>query len=114
MQVDYFLECNKATILLSLEQSIKPPRGSLLEIASGSGQYILSYFAAHFPNIEFQPTEINRGLFQSINARKYNLPNLLSTKYLNVSSDPSVWLDSQLVNKQYDYILNINMLTMSV
>jgi len=76
-------------------------------------EVVISYFTAHFPNIEFQPTEINRRLFETINACTHNLSNVLPAKYLDVSSDPSVWLGGQLMNTQYDYILNINMLHVS-
>ncbi|XP_029344467.1 cytochrome P450 4C1 isoform X2 [Acyrthosiphon pisum] len=105
-------ERNKESILSSLKNCMDPSGGSLLEISSGSGQHI-SYFAAHFPNIEFQPTEINRRLFETINACTHNLSNVLPAKYLDVSSDPSVWLGGQLMNTQYDYILNINTLHVS-
>jgi len=83
-----------------------------LEISSGKGQHI-SYFAEHFPNIEFQPTKINRRFIENINACTYNLSNVLPAKYLDLSADPSLWLGVQLMNKQYDYILNINMLHVS-
>ncbi|XP_022168176.1 methyltransferase-like 26 [Myzus persicae] len=106
-------ERNKESILSSLKKCVDPSGGSLLEISSGTGQHI-SYFAENFPNIEFQPTEIYRRLFETINAcTKYNLSNVLPAKYLDISSDLSVWLSGQLMNKQYDYILNINMLHVS-
>lgn len=102
-------ERNKESILSALKKYMDPSGGSLLEISSGSGQH-MSYFAAHFSNIEFQPTEINRRLFETINACTHNLSNVLPAKYLDVSSEPSVWLSGQFMNIQYDYILNINML----
>jgi len=102
-------ERNKESILSSLKKFMDPSGGSLLEISSGRGQHV-SYFAEHFPNIEFQPTEINRKFIKDINACTYNLLNILPAKYLDVSSDPSVWRGGQLMNKQYDYILNLNML----
>ena len=48
-------ERNKDPILSVLE-SVLPRKGSVLEIASGTGQHVC-YFAASLPGLEWQPTE---------------------------------------------------------
>ena len=48
-------ERNKEPILTVLE-SVLPPTGRVLEIASGTGQHVC-YFAAALPGLQWQPTE---------------------------------------------------------
>lgn len=87
-----------------MKKCMDPSDGALLEISSGSCQH-KSYFATHFPNIDFQPTEINIRLFETINTCTHNnMSYVLLAKYLDVSSDPFMWFDGQLMNTQYDYL----------
>jgi len=48
-------ERNKDPILTVLE-AVLPPSGTVLEIASGTGQHVC-FFAAELPGIRWQPTE---------------------------------------------------------
>lgn len=107
-------ERNRGPILSSLKTFIGPHSANLLEISSGTGQHV-SFFASNFPNIEFQPTEFDKSLLGSINAyiSHMNLSNVLPAKYLDASEEPNLWLNGELKEKKYDYVLNINMLHVS-
>lgn len=107
-------ERNQEPILSSLKKFINPLGGNMLEISSGTGQHV-SFFALNFPNIEFQPTEFDQSLLESINAYTNNksLSNVLPAKYLDVSTEPDQWLDGELSKKKYNYVLNVNMMHIS-
>jgi SAM-dependent methyltransferase len=68
-------ERNKDQILTVLKE-ILPSSGMALEIASGTGQHA-AYFAAHFPRLIWQPTDLSEN-FPSIRAwrEEAGLPNL--------------------------------------
>lgn len=107
-------ERNQGPILSCLKRFINPQCGSILEISSGTGQHV-SFFAPNFSNIEFQPTEFDQSLLESINAYRTHMKssNVLPAKYLDVSTEPDLWLDGELRKKKYDYVLNVNMLHVS-
>lgn len=105
-------ERNRRPILLALKKYIDmSENGTLLEISSGTGQHV-SYFASNFPNIKFQPTEIDTRLLKCINYYTINrhLSNVLTAKYLNVTTESDHWFGGILKYKKYDYVLNINMM----
>ena len=60
-------ERNKDPILTVLE-SVLPATGSVLEIASGTGQHVC-FFAAELPGIRWQPTEPDESHREAIAAR---------------------------------------------
>jgi SAM-dependent methyltransferase len=70
-------ERNKQPIL-SVLQRVLPERGTLLELASGTGQHA-SYFAQHMPGWTLQPSDLEAANLASISAwvRESALPNLL-------------------------------------
>lgn len=107
-------ERNREPILSSLKKILDPTRGNMLEISSGTGQHV-SFFALHFPNIIFQPTEYDSSLLKSINAyiNSMNLSNVLPAKYLDVSTEYDQWLDGELIENKFNYVLNINMIHIS-
>lgn len=107
-------ERNKGPILTSLKKFIDQPGGKILEISSGTGQHA-TYFASNFPNFIFQPTELDRNLFNSIDlySKSMNLSNVLPPKYLDASTEPDQWLDGDAVKNPFDYVLNINMIHVS-
>ena len=69
-------ERNKAPVLTVL-QRILPPTGTLLEVASGTGQHAV-HFAQHLPSWTVQPTDIDGDNLASIQAwaHEEGLPNL--------------------------------------
>ena len=106
---------NKDPILQTLKLYINKNHPSfLLEISSGSGQHI-SHFAPNFPNVTFQPTELEKGLFQSIDAyaEDSNVKNIKEAQFLDVKDSASGWLNQTLKAGSVDYILNCNMMHIS-
>jgi SAM-dependent methyltransferase len=77
-------ERNKQPILEVLER-VSPRPGTLLEIASGTGQHA-AHFAARLPELVYQPTDIDDSNLASIAAwqREAALPNLLPPLRLDV------------------------------
>ncbi|MBV1796318.1 DUF938 domain-containing protein [Siccirubricoccus sp. G192] len=67
---------NRAAILAVLARHL-PPRGSVLEVASGTGEHV-AHFAAALPGLVFQPSDPDAAARTSIDAwaRQAGLPNL--------------------------------------
>lgn len=96
-------ERNKDPILTVLE-SVLPASGSVLEIASGTGQHVC-FFAAELPGIRWQPTEPDAPHVEAIatRIRESGLTNIAAPIVLDVH-EPR-WP----VAPRYDAIICINM-----
>ena len=94
---------NRAPILKVLREHL-PQLGTILEIASGTGEHI-SYFARAMPHLNWQPTDIDTGAILSTAAycKDASLANLALPKRLDVMS--SNWPYTQLAG-----VLCINMI----
>ncbi|RYZ09792.1 MAG: DUF938 domain-containing protein [Myxococcales bacterium] len=81
-------ERNKQPILEVLER-IVPSTGTLLEVASGTGQHA-AHFAARLPALLYQPTDLEDANLASIRAwrSELSLPNLLAPLRLDVCESP--------------------------
>lgn len=79
-------ERNKQPILEVL-QRVLPERGTLLEVASGTGQHAL-YFAQHLRGWTIQPSDVEPENIASIEAHRFEaaLPNLLAPVQLDVAA----------------------------
>jgi SAM-dependent methyltransferase len=79
-------ERNKQPILEVL-QRVLPTSGSLLEIASGSGQHA-AFFASALPALDYQPSDLDEANLRSIRAWVDDaaLPNLRAPLTLDVCS----------------------------
>lgn len=114
-------ERNKEPILEVLKKFIDSNvNSSLLEISSGVGMHS-SFFAEHFPKTNFQTSEFETGVFESINAYRRNCAsdNVLEPVFIDISKDVNSW-DSTFQDKKikdcqnsFDYMLNINMMHIS-
>ena len=60
-------ERNTAPIIAVLERAL-PVRGTVLEVASGTGQHIMA-FAARFPELQWQPSDVDPELRASVEQR---------------------------------------------
>ncbi|XP_026684373.1 methyltransferase-like 26, partial [Diaphorina citri] len=103
---------NKQPILDILKDHISlSDKRKCLEISSGSGQHV-SFFAPHFPNVRFYPSEESRFLFDSINehVKSDGLGNVEQARYIDASSPPETWYDGKLQKETLDYVYNCNMI----
>ncbi len=78
---------NKAHILTTL-QTVLPPQGSALEVASGTGQHV-AWFAAGLPGWTWQPTDARPEALASIAAYTGQSPHEETPGRSQVSSSPS-------------------------
>jgi hypothetical protein len=78
---------NRAVILEVL-QRVLPPAGSVLEIASGSGEHA-AHFGQALPDWQWQPTDADADALVSISAWCAGLANVLPPLQLDVASP--VW-----------------------
>lgn len=72
--------------ILDVLKGVLPERGTVLEVASGSGQHV-AYFAGHFPNLTWQPTDLDPAHRRSIAAWTRDLDNVLAPKALDAAGD---------------------------
>lgn len=97
--------------ILDVLKGILPATGTVLEVASGSGEHI-AYFAPRFPSLVWQPSEAEPAFFPSI-AAWCNDEELLGR---NTNVRPPVRLDASEETwpvDQADAVLAINMLHIS-
>lgn len=74
--------------ILDVLRRVLPPRGLVLEIASGSGEHAV-YFAERLPSIFWQPTDSDANALASIGAYRNaaNASNLLPPLMLDVTAE---------------------------
>ena len=77
---------NKEPILGVLRR-VLPPRGLVLEIASGTGEHV-AHFAAALPHLVFQPSDANGANLASIAAWAAALANVAAPIVLDVHRQP--------------------------
>ncbi|XP_022913808.2 UPF0585 protein CG18661 [Onthophagus taurus] len=105
-------ERNKPHILKVLQNHLNETQpGNLLEIASGTGQHV-SFFAPHFPSIQFQPSEYDGSLLKSIKAfiEDTATKNIRPPLEIDVTTKSKTW---NLPVEKFDYLLNVNMVHIS-
>src|SRR5580692_8619452 len=73
--------------ILDVLRRVLPSRGTVLEIASGSGEHA-AYFAKELPSLIWQPTDPDMRALSSIAAHRVeaNAANLLAPMQLDVTS----------------------------
>jgi hypothetical protein len=84
-----------------------PESGLVLEVASGTGEHVV-YFAERFPNLEWQPSDVNSGAIDSIKSwrTEAGLANIREPLVID-SAAPDWPID------RADAVLNINMVHIS-
>ncbi|NBJ12994.1 DUF938 domain-containing protein [Microvirga arsenatis] len=73
--------------ILAVLRRVLPPTGTVLEIASGTGEHAV-YFAAALPHLTWQPSDQDEQALRSIAAHRANsgLPNLLAPLSLDAAA----------------------------
>ena len=96
--------------VLSVLQTHLPSRGTVLEISSGTGQHA-AYFASRFPDLWWQPTDIDETNLASIAAWRdeASAPNLLAPQRLDVM-DATWWVERAPMPAPVTAVVNINMI----
>ena len=99
-------ERNREAILEVL-RDVLPPRGSVLEIASGTGEHVV-FFARALPQLRWQPSDASAVHLESIRAwtDESGAQNIAPALLLDVERQP--WPVTEA-----DAILNINMIHIS-
>jgi hypothetical protein len=74
--------------ILEVLRAVLPPAGTVLEIASGSGEHVV-HFAAALPGLTFQPSDVDPGALESIRAwiAATGVTNVRSPLHLDVTRD---------------------------
>jgi SAM-dependent methyltransferase len=93
--------------ILTVLRRLLPESGTVLEIASGTGEHAV-YFAATFPHLQWQPTDYEEQALSSIAAYRAasRLPNLLEPLMLDAAAP-------EWPVKRVDALMAINMLQVS-
>lgn len=93
--------------ILEVLRGVLPDSGTVLEIASGSGEHVV-HFAPHFPQIEFHPTDPDERAVASIKAwvREAAAPNIVAPLMFDVT-------EGKWPFKKLDGIICINMIHIS-
>jgi SAM-dependent methyltransferase len=93
--------------LLAVLREVLPASGTVLEVASGTGQHAV-FFARAFPGLLWQPTDVEPESLESIAAWRAEepLPNLLPPLTLDAAAD--AWPVASA-----DVLLNVNMIHIS-
>lgn len=97
---------NRDTILKVFSE-LFPKTGDALELASGSGMHV-NYFAPHFPQVRFQPSDYNPEVFETIKAKRAEAGNANVADPIAIDLiNPETWPDSK--ERLYDAIFVINL-----
>ncbi len=93
--------------ILTVLRRVLPDRGTVLEIASGTGEHA-AYFAGQLPHLNWQPSDVDPEALASIEAHRAaaNVPNLRAPTILDVTAP--VWPVTQA-----DAVVSMNMIHIS-
>lgn len=93
--------------ILAVLRRVLPDRGTVLEIASGTGEHA-AYFSTHLPHLTWQPSDVDPDALASITAHRAasDAANLWAPITLDVTA--SVWPITQA-----DAVVSINMIHIS-
>lgn len=93
--------------ILTVFKQIFPKSGNVLELASGSGAHI-NYFAPHFLNLRFQPSDYDLDMFDTIRKTKAERDNVNVSSPIQIDlTKPETWPSA--ADRRYDVIFVINL-----
>lgn len=97
---------NKDPILAAFREFF-PRSGNALELASGAGLHV-NYFAPHFPNVRFQPSDYDADVFETIKSKRAAAGNTNVADPLRIDlTDPSTFPDPK--ERTFDAIFVVNL-----
>jgi len=100
---------NKEPILKVLRTLISDTPMAALEVASGHGSHV-AYFAENFPQVTWQPSDLNSSSIESVKANSQGLSNVLPFVEVDASNPPAPLLQA---GEKYELVLCINMIHIS-
>jgi hypothetical protein len=74
-RLDYPATQRNREVILAVLREVLPARGTVLELASGSGQHV-AFFASALPQLRWQPSDHDASVFASIAAWTADLDNV--------------------------------------
>lgn len=80
-----------------------------LEVASGQGSHV-AYFAANFPQVTWQPSDLNSSSIESVKANSQGLSNVLPFVEIDAANPPASLLQE---GEKYELVVCINMIHIS-
>jgi cyclopropane fatty-acyl-phospholipid synthase-like methyltransferase len=93
--------------ILTVFREIFPSSGNVLELASGAGNHI-NYFAPHFPDLRFQPSDYDVDVFDTIKKQRAEQGNGIIADPIKIDlTAPDTWPSS--ADRLYDAIFVINL-----
>lgn len=95
-------------VILEILLQVLPDQGTVLEIASGTGEHSV-YFAPHLKPRQWIPTDQNRGAIASISDWQKHQPSDNLTAPILIDVIEPDW-SLRLVNQDIQAIVNINMI----
>ncbi|XP_043205963.1 methyltransferase-like 26 isoform X2 [Amphibalanus amphitrite] len=99
---------NTAPILEALLQHVsRTATGVALEVSSGSGQHVAA-LARQYPSLQWQPTELESRLLDSIGQHTAGLPNVRPARLLDAAGDWATQLPDMEAHS-LSLVVNINM-----
>jgi hypothetical protein len=104
-RLDYPATQRNREVILEVLREILPEGGTVLEIASGSGQHV-AFFAAALPQLRWQPSDHDPGVFASIEAWTADLDNVAAPVQIDTTSTD--W--SNTLGSTHDAVLCANMI----
>jgi SAM-dependent methyltransferase len=90
--------------ILAVLRRVLPPQGTVIEIASGTGEHA-AYFAAHLPHLTWQPTDVDPDALASIAAHREMAPAPNLNAPIALDATAPVWPVAAA-----DAIVSINMI----
>lgn len=93
--------------ILNVFREILPKSGHVLELASSAGNHI-NYFAPHFPQLQFQPSDYNVDVFETIKQNRAQEGNANVADPIKIDlTAPETWPDPK--NRLFDAIFVVNL-----
>jgi cyclopropane fatty-acyl-phospholipid synthase-like methyltransferase len=93
--------------ILNVFKQLFPKSGDVLELASGAGNHI-NYFAPHFPDIRFQPSDYDEKVFETIKVNRAEAGNRNVFDPLNIDlTNPATWPNPK--DQLYDVVFVVNL-----